>query len=105
MDEESIKLGGGIELTGFNSLNGGDMVIVKKMVGNYVRKLEGMCKDFQGLRLRLKPLHKTEDKVKKFELQGQVIDGGQIYPAGIVEHNVFVGVDAVCKKLLSEMGG
>ena len=102
-EEESIKLGGNIELAGFNSLNGGDMVIVKKLVGNYARKIEGMCKDFNGLKLRLKSLHQTGDKIKKFALHGQIIDGGQVYPAEVVEHNVFVGVDSVCKKLVSEI--
>ena len=79
------------------------MVIVKKMVGNYARKIEGMCKDFNGLKLRLKSLHQTGDKIKKFELHGQIIDGGQVYPAEVVEHNVFVGVDSVCKKLVNEI--
>ena len=79
------------------------MIVVKKIVGNYVRKIEGMCKGFSGLKLRIKPLHQTGDEIKKFELHGQVLDGGEVYPAGVVENNLFVGVDAVMKKLLNEM--
>jgi hypothetical protein len=97
------QLGGDIELSGFNILNGGEMIIVKKIVGNYARRMEGLCQNFNGLKLRIKPLHHTEDKLKKFELHGQVLDGGHVYPAGTVEHNIFVGIDAVCKKLVHEV--
>ena len=101
--EEPIVLGGQIELAGFSALDGGQMIVVKKIVGNYVRKIEGMCRNFSGLKLKMKPLHQTGDKVKKFELHGQVLDGGNVYPAGTVENNLFVGVDAVLKKLVNEI--
>jgi hypothetical protein len=100
---ERIQLGGNIELAGFRPLNGGEMVVVKKIVGNYVKRMEGMCKNFSGLKLRLKPLHQTGDAMKKFELQGQVYDDGTVYPAGVIERNVFVGVDSVLKKLVHEI--
>ena len=101
--EEAIRLGGNIELAGFHVLDGGEMVVVKKIVGNYVRRMEGMCRNFSGLKLRLKPLHQTGELAKKFELHGQVIDDGMVYPAGAIEHNVFVGVDSVLKKLVNEI--
>lgn len=101
--EETIRLGGNIELTGFNILSGSEMVVIKKIVGSYAKKIEGMCKDFNSLKLRLKPLHMTEDKVKKFEMYGQVVDSGQVMPASTVEHNLYVGVDAVCKKLVNTL--
>jgi hypothetical protein len=103
VEEENMQLGGNIELSGFNTLKGGEMVVVKKIVGNYARRMEGICKNFNGLKLRLKPLHQTEDKIKKFELHGQVIDDGQVYPAGLIERNLFVGVDSLCKKLVHEI--
>lgn len=106
MDEgESIRLGGNIELAGFDTLNSGEMVVIKKIVGNYVRRMEGMCKDFSGLKLRMKPLHQTGEVVKKFELHGQLLAAGQVYPAEVVEHNLFVGVDAVLKKLVNGITG
>ena len=101
--EEGLKLGGNIELTGFDLLNNNEMVVVKKIVGNYVRKLEGHCSDFNGVKLTMKPLHHTEQKIKKFELHGQVFNGGQVVPASLTEHNVYVGVDAVFKKLMNEI--
>jgi hypothetical protein len=97
------RLGGNIELSGFKILNGGEMIIAKKIIGNYARKMEGMCQNFSGLKLRVKPLHHTEEKFKKFELHGQVVDGGHVYPASEVEHNIFVAIDAICKKLVHEV--
>lgn len=96
--EENIKLGGNIELSGFNSLNGGEMIVVKKIVGNYVRRMEGMCKNFGGVKLTLKPVH---GEARKFEVHGQLVDNGQVFPASLVDRNVFVGVDAVMKKLVN----
>jgi len=97
------QLGGNIELSGFSVLNGGEMIIVKKIVGNYVRKMEEHCKQFNGLKLRLKSLHQVGDKIKKFEIHGQLFDEGHAHPAEVVEHNVFVGVDEVCKKLVNSV--
>ena len=97
--EETIKLGGSIELSGFNSLDGGQMIVLKKIVGNYARKMEEKCKQFEALKLTMK--HIGDEK--KFELKGQVIDGGNIYPSSAVEHNLFVGVDSVLKKLVNTL--
>ena len=103
MEEDNIKLGGNIELAGFSSLDGGQMIVVKKIVGNYARRMEGMCKNFEALKLKLKPLHQTGEDMKKFELHGQIVDNGQIFPAGVIERNLFVGVDSVLKKLVNEI--
>ncbi|MBD3259811.1 hypothetical protein GF371_04255, partial [Candidatus Woesearchaeota archaeon] len=46
-DAETIKLGGNIELSGFRDLDGGTMVILKKIVGNYVRKLSDNSEKFE----------------------------------------------------------
>ena len=94
--EETIKLGGNIELSGFQTLDGGQMIVLKKIVGNYARKMEEKCKQFEALKLTMK--HIGDEK--KFELKGQVVDGGNIYPSSTVEHNLFVGVDSVLKKLI-----
>ena len=103
VEGESIHLGGNIELSGFSELKSGEMTVVKKIVGNYVRKLEGACTQFNGLKLNLKPLHKTGDTIKKFELYAKLMDGGNVLPASIVEHNLFVGLDSVLKKLEHEI--
>lgn len=103
-DEDIMQLGGNIELTGFAALAGSEMIVVKKIVGNYVRRFEEMCRSFEALKLRVKPLHQTSDTVKKFELHAQLVDGGNIVTSSVVEHNLFVGIDAVLKKVANELG-
>ena len=71
--EETIKLGGSIELSGFSSLDGGQMIVLKKIVGNYARKMEEQCKNFEALKLHMKEIGDQ----KKFELKGQVVDGSR----------------------------
>jgi len=105
MMEEVLQLGGNIELAGFGVLNNGEMIIVKKIVGNYARRMEEVCTNFSGLKLKLKPLHQAGDKIRNFELHAQVVDDGKVIPAGVTEHNLFVGVDSVCKKLVNEIAG
>ena len=58
-DEASIQLGGNIELSGFHELAGSEMIVLKKIVGNYVRHMESLCKSFGGVKDHMKPLHPT----------------------------------------------
>ena len=104
-EEDRLQLGSFIELSGFRFVGGGEMIVVKKIVGNYVRRMEDMCKQFAGFKIKLKPLDQTGDTVKKYEFHAQVVDGGNVYPAEVVERNLFVGIDAVCKKLIHEIEG
>ena len=56
----SIELGGNIELSGFKDVDGGSMVILKKVVGNYVRKMNDMTSKFEKLSLNMKVIHEKE---------------------------------------------
>lgn len=97
--EETIKLGGNIELSGFSALDGAQMIVLKKIVGNYARKMEEKCKSFEALKLTMKPVGEE----KKYEFKGQVIDGGNIYPSSAIDYNLFVGIDSVLKKLVNTL--
>ena len=101
--EASIQLGGNIELSGFHELAGSEMIVLKKIVGNYVRHMESLCKSFGGVKVHMKPLHQTGDTPKKFEFHAQLMDAGHPYSATTIERNMFVGIDAVMKKLVNEV--
>ena len=58
--EDSLNLGGNIQLSGFRALDGASMIIIKKMVGSFANKIAEKCKKFQNLRIHLKKLHQTE---------------------------------------------
>ena len=106
MDEssdETLELGGSIALTGFKDIDGASMVIIKKIVGNYARKISDNTTGFEKLKLNLKTVHRTE-KSEKYEIHAQVIEQGNSHNAEIVDRNLYFAIDNVLKKILNEMG-
>ncbi len=97
-NQETLKLGGNIELSGFRSLNGGQMIILKKMVGNYARRLADRSSNFELLHLHMKTVHERETS-ELFEIHGKLIDNGKHSISKVTERNVFVAVDSALKKL------
>lgn len=103
--EDIQELGGNIELSGFNTIDPGSMIILKKIIGNYAKQFSDTCANFEKLSLSVKPIHAHETKAPtKFEMQGKIIDNGQIYAVEHVDHNIFFVTDKVCKKIKSSMG-
>jgi hypothetical protein len=100
---DTVQLGGNIELTGFSELDGANVIVVKKIVGSYARKISDHRSDFSKLRLTLKAVHK-QDHSEKFELHGQVLAGNESFNAEITDRNLYVVIDSVMKKLCNEIG-
>jgi hypothetical protein len=100
-DEAMMELGGNIELVGFKELDNDSLVIVKKIVGNYGKKLSEGLKNFQKLSITMKPIH--GHVAHNFELHGKLLADGQVYTYQVEDHNLFVGLDSVLKKLEHEL--
>ncbi|MBW3015881.1 hypothetical protein KY330_05655 [Candidatus Woesearchaeota archaeon] len=100
--EDILQLGGSIELTGFRELDPGSMVILKKIIGNYARKMSDLSSNFERLSLRMKPIHATEASAK-FEIKAKLIDNGKAFNSEVIDRNVFVAVDSALKKLQTEI--
>ena len=96
--EDLLKLGGNIELSGFSSVDRGAMIILKKIIGNYARKLADASDNFEALKLRVKKVHDNT-----YELNCQVIDGGNSVNSSVEERNIFVAVDSALKKISEQM--
>ncbi len=97
--ENNIQLGGNIELSGFSELSGGDMVIIKKIVGNYVKKISEITSKFKSIKITLKTVHEIEDS-KKFEFHVMLItDKNNV--AELTERNLYVGLDLILKKVMN----
>jgi len=103
MMEESQKLGGNIELTGFRDTDGSAMIVVKKIVGNYARKIAGRSKKLETIHVTLKPIHQRETS-EKYEVHAKVLDDGKVYASEAVDRNLFVAIDDVLKRIVKEMG-
>jgi len=98
-DQEFVELGGQIKLCGFTEVDGGSMVVLKKIIGNYARKISDNSKDFQGLQVTLKKLHESGGH-PKFEVIAKAVNAGHAHSAEVVDRNIFVAVDGALRKVL-----
>ena len=98
----TIELGGNINLTGFKDLDGGSLVILKKIVGNYARKISDSSDKFEKLSLTLKNVHETEGS-KKFEIHAKLVDKGTIHTSEVTDRNVFFTVDKALSSVMKQM--
>ena len=90
---ETIKLGGNIELTGFSELDGGSMIILKKIVGSYSRKFSDSLKDFEKLALEL------NEQGNELEINAKLVVGGKETSVNAKDKNLFVALDNAFKEL------
>ena len=102
--DETVELGGNIQLTGFKQVEPAAMVVLKKIIGGYAKKFSERCDKFEKLGLTLKPVHKNEHS-EKYELHGMVVDNGKTHTTEVVDRNLFFALSIVLKKLDSETLG
>ena len=98
--EELIRLGGNIELSGFNNIKDINNVVLNKIIGNHVKKCEDVSENFESLHLRLKSIHGDNGKM---ELHAKAIDNGSVYTSEIVDRNLYFALDTVLKKIKAEI--
>jgi len=99
--DETLTLGGNISLTGFRRLDNGEVIVIKKMVGNYTKKLREVCKKFEDLHITMKGVHERETS-KLYEIHGKCLDNGTPITSTTTDRNLFVAVDDVLKNILKE---
>ena len=96
--DEILQLGGSIELSGFNNIDGGKMIVLKKIIGNYARKIGDKTNKFEKLSINMKEVHSTE-KNKIFETHAKVLDNGKAITSSVTDRNLFIAVDAALKHI------
>jgi len=100
--EDMLQLGGSIQLSGFRDVDRTQMVVLKKIVGNYVKKYNELCQNFESLSLTMKPVHKTEQNAI-YELHAKCMNNGKPVVAQDSDRNLFQVLDSVLKKVESEI--
>ena len=100
--DESHKLGGNIELSGFRELDSSTVAVLNKTIGNHIRRISELCKKIYNLHITLKPIHQRE-KSEKYEIHAKLNNDGKIYAAEAVDRNLFVAVDDALRRLTSEL--
>ncbi len=101
MNEQStgdIELGGKITLSGFSAVEPGKMVVVKKIIGNYVKKMEDRVQNFEKVSVHLKAVHNSE-----FELKAKLTANGQSYNSDVTDFNLFFAISKAMDKIMREI--
>lgn len=96
--EDVQQLGGNIELAGFRELDGGSMIILKKIIGNYARKFSDRMGNVEKLSVTLKSIGNNQH-----EMHAKLIAGGEIYSSEFVDRNLFVLADRILRKIESSV--
>ena len=61
--EDKLELGGNINLVGFKDIEPGMMIVVKKIVGNFVKRIQDQNKDFQKITITMKQIHESKYEI------------------------------------------
>ncbi|MBI2105640.1 hypothetical protein HYT56_02260 [Candidatus Woesearchaeota archaeon] len=93
-----IQLGERIELKDFDSLEPGELTILKKMIGNHANKFH----EFTKLHIHLKNVHKKE-KSQKFQINAQLELDEKHYEAETTNFNLFFAINEVLESLRSQV--
>ncbi len=102
MNDEDLKLGGSIVLSGFGEVDGASMIVLKKIVGNHVRRITEITNNFENITLHLKKTHDTGNSAI-FEIQAKAMDSGKPIAADVSDRNLFVATDSVLKKIINSI--
>ena len=100
--DDSMQLGGNIELSGFRNLDGASMVVLKKIVGNYGRRFSELVANFESLKITMKPVHETQ-KSENYEIHAHLIAAGKTVASEAIERNLFVAIDNALKRIESQL--
>lgn len=94
---EVIELGNSIELVDFKDVERDKFFIIKKIVGNFVKKIQDKNNGFEKLSLHLKSVHNSE-----YELLGKLIVSGKVFSSEVINYNLFYALNEILKKLEAE---
>lgn len=89
-----IELGGNIKLKGFSNLDTATLIVVKKIVGNYTKKLSNDHPDFTELVLELNHL---EDK--KFSINANFSRTSGELTSEANGKNIFFAISAALERI------
>ena len=99
-----IELGGNITLVGFKELEPAKLIVVKKMIGTYAKKIADQA-GLKELKVELKTTHnksKEADK-QKYEIKANVHTEKKAYNAEITQFNLFYALDEVLGKIIAQI--
>lgn len=82
---ETLELGGNISLIGFKELPPQELIIMKKIVGNFVKKVQTRYNNFNKIVLDLKKVHNSES-----EISTKIVIDNKTYNVEVTDFNIFL---------------
>jgi len=95
---EAMQLGDKIKLVNFHTLDKDKLIVIRKIVGNFVKNLQERYPDFEKLDLVLNAVHES-----KSEIKGGLKIGGKDYHSDVTDFNLFFAINSVLSKLEGEI--
>lgn len=96
-NKETISLGGNITLNGFQNIEGGKMVVLKKILGTNTKQIQKKKSDYEKLVITL------EGDESNATIKLELTAGGSQTLAEDTQNNVFMALDSAFKKLLEQI--
>ncbi len=90
-----IELGGGIYLDGFDGVEPGKLIVVKKVVGNYTKSISEKVKDFKKITVKYSENGKIKISV--------VVEADKEYSGEDEGDNLFFALDKALSKILEQI--
>ncbi len=102
--EEVQVLGGNIQLVGFSQLDGGSMIILKKIVGGFVREFAEQVPAFEQFSLKLNKMIRTPTgEGNTFVLESSIKFSGQEAKTEAESANLFLALDKALRDVRSKI--
>lgn len=100
--DDMLELGGNIELSGFSKIDRSNMVVVKKIVGSYAKKLYEHGTHTDKISVHLKGVHHDQGP-GKFEIHAKALIEGRPITSETVNNNLFFALDEALKKIENQI--
>ena len=94
--EDTVELGGSIQLNGFGQVDGATMIILKKIVGNYAKQISERCSKFEKLSVSM-------DKSNGCRISAELLDSGNSITGEEENNNLFFALDKALKEIENKL--
>jgi len=89
-----MELGGGISLEGFEVIEPGKLIVVKKVVGTYTKSISEKVSGFVKIKVKL-------NKTDEYEVQVE-LNASEVLKSNAKDKNIFFALDKALASILAK---
>ncbi|MBI5392430.1 hypothetical protein HZA96_01050 [Candidatus Woesearchaeota archaeon] len=95
-----VQLGGNIELTGFDNIRISDQIVLKKIIGSFVKQISTQHQQFQKCSIVF--LNPAKEASEQYHLKIQLMLDKE-YNAEMQDNNMYFALDKACKAVAGQI--